>query len=269
MQDYFRILYVSVSAAMGQTQAKNEIDSSISAMTSIVNSTVQKCAPTAAVSQVIEAITKGCKTSNIVIEHIDFSSMASIDVKCAQDAASTADVKTNIQQTAKQMAEAVSQSLNLNPGSTSAQNIARMSMNVATAVTNSTSQIIASAVATSQSIRVPIEGGDVCNIRIAFINMKSMVQSVADGVQKSTQVASAVTALKQAVDQEAKAKQSSLVMLIILAIIIAIAIMGGQTMKPLLYVGVPTVGGLYAWRLYLEKKYQKEQQQNSETFCCV
>lgn len=254
---------------MGQTQAKNEIDNSVSSMSSVVNNTVQKCAPTVSIDQALNIIQKGCKNATATIEDIKLASVAALDVRCAQDATASASVTTDIQQKAKQMAEAVSQALNLNAGSTKAQNIARMSMNVATAITNSTSQIIASAAASSQRITIEQKGGDTCVAKISFVDMSTMTKSIADGVQKSAQVATAVTALKQTVDQEAKAKQSSLILLIILAIIIAIAFMGGETLKPLIYVGVPVLGGLFAYKLYLEKKYKKEAEESgTEGFCC-
>lgn len=254
---------------MGQTQAKNEVKSAISAMSSVVNDVVQKCSPTVAISQVINAVQEGCDTSTIDISNIDFSSFGQINVSCAQTAASSASVQTDIQQKASQMAEAVSQSLNLNPGSTSAQNIMRLSMNVATSITNSTSQIIASAVSSAQQIDLRQNGKSVCSIKLAYINMNAIAKSVADAVQNSTQVANATTALTQVIDQSAKAKQSSMALMIILVIIVVLGLGGSQVMKPALYVGVPVVGGLFAWRLWLDHKYAQADSKETFTGCAA
>lgn len=228
-------------------------------MTSIVNSVVQKCAPTASINQVISAIQQNCENAEINISHIKMRAFASMNVACAQEAASSATTKTSVEQVAKQMAEAISQALSLNPGSTKAQNILNMSMNVSTSILNSTEQIIAAATAASQRIEVRQSDGTKCVANISFVDMDAMLENVARGIQKSKQVSEAVTALRQEADQSAKAKQSSLILLIILAIIIALGIVGGPAVKPLIYVGVPVIGVLTGWRWYLDKKYAQQE----------
>ncbi|MDE2095905.1 MAG: hypothetical protein KGL39_01510 [Patescibacteria group bacterium] len=239
---------------MGSTQAKNIIDNSISSMTSVVNDVVQKCSPTVNISQVISSTQTNCKNAKIHINNVKMRAIGQINLQCAQSAAQSGTVTTQIEQQAKQMAEAISQSLSLNPGSTKAENIMRMSMNVAVAIKNSTEQVIAAAASASQAITNEQSGGETCDILVDFIDMDAMVVNVSKGIQKSEQVATAVSALKQIATQEAIAKQSNMIILLIIAIVIAIGFTGGQAIRPLIYVGVPVLGGTYAWRYYVDRK---------------
>lgn len=253
---------------MGSSHASNIIDNSISAMVDLSNTTSQKCAPVAtSIQQIIADAGKNCPNSTIYIHDIKMGSVARLEVKCAQEASQSAAADVQIQQAAKQMAESVTQALSLNPGSSDAQNIMRMSMNIGIAVKNNISQIIASAAASSQSIITH----DYCNAEIAMIDMSTFSTSLADAAQKTSQVATAVAALKQEAEQIAKAKQESLLgPLIILLIIVAIMFFGpGKALlkyaSPALYVAVP--GGVTYLGYKVYRHYRPADKPKPEGFC--
>lgn len=251
----------------GSVSARNEINNSVSSMTSVVNSVVQDVSPSVNIFQMISAAQRNCKDARFEVKNVKMRAAGQINVKAAQTAVQSATVKTEIEQKARQMAEAISQALSLNPGSTKAENIMRLSMNVGIAINNTTSQVIASAASASQAITADQSGSESCVFIVQFIDMDAMLVNVAKGIQNSTQVADAISALKQAATQEAIAKQSSMILLVIIAIIIAIGFTGGQAIRPLIYVGVPVLGATYAWRYYVDKKAATEKDSNRSTFC--
>lgn len=228
-------------------------------MISVTNEVGQKCTPTISTSQAINVISDKCPGAKVRIHDIKMQSVAMMDVKCMQNASQSADVSAQIEQKAKQMAEAITQALSLNPAGADAENIMRMSLNVAVSVKNSIQQLIASAAASSQSITV--EGA--CDVEIYAVDMSTYTKSLAEGVQKSEQVSKAALALQQAADQIAKAKQESLLgPLLVILIIVAIVFFGpGKAIlkyaEPVLYVAVPagTVwAGYKVYRHFYPKK---------------
>lgn len=209
---------------MGNTTSHNIIDNSISAMISSTDSTSQNCAATASTTQSIDAVTgEDCSSSTIDISNISFSSVGKVNLVCMATVAQQNSVAASIDQVASQMATAVSQSLNLNPGSTEADNISKLSSALGVAVSNQINQNIAAAASASQTINTDGKSkGGVCSQNIHDIEFTSFQTAAAKGVLDATQVASAVADLKQAVDQTAHAKQQS--MLMVLVAIVAIIV---------------------------------------------
>jgi len=245
---------------MGGSHSTNIIDNSVSAMVSVLNTTTQKCAPTVTTDQALNFVQQGCSSSDITITHTRLSAYASVNVSCAQVAVQSADAKAQIDQIAKQMADALSQMLSLNPGSTDATNITRLSANLGLTVQNEASQIIASAVSAAQGITLRQLNGGACSIRLDFVELGALATSIARATQESTAVATATAALKQSVDQTAKAEQQGLLAgLLILVVVVAlviggVALTGGSQvmkyLKPVLAVAIPVAavgGGYYYW----------------------
>lgn len=244
---------------MGSSHASNIIDNSISAMVKVDNNTEQKCAPTISSDQAINAISDGCPGSKIVIHDVKMASTAMMDVKCMQQAAQSGSADIQIAQAAKQMAESLTQALSLNPASSQAENIMRMSMNVGAAIKNNISQIISSAASMRQTITA--EG---CDIEIYAIDMSTFGQTMAEAAQKTSQVAAAILALKQEADQIAKAKQASLMgPLIVILIIIALVFFGPAKVllkyaEPVLYAAVPAAATYASYKVYRYFKPKNE-----------
>jgi preprotein translocase subunit SecE len=131
-------------------------------------------------------------------------------------------VAASIDQVASQMATAVSQSLTLNPGSTEADNISKLSTALGVAVSNQINQNITAAASASQTINTDGKSkGGVCSQNIHDIEFSSFQAAAAKGVLDATQVSSAVANLKQAVDQTAHAKQQSTITTIIIVLVVA------------------------------------------------
>ena len=209
---------------MGNTKSHNIIDNSISAMISSTDSTSQNCAATASTTQSIDASTgEDCSSSTIDISNIKFDSRGKVNLVCMATVTQQNSVSASIDQVATQMATAVSQSLNLNPGSTEADNISKLSSALGVAVSDQINQNIAAAASASQTINTDGKSkGGVCSQNIHDIEFTSFQTAAAKGVLDATQVASAVADLKQAVDQTAHAKEQS--MLMILVAIVAIIV---------------------------------------------
>ena len=225
---------------MGSTQSHNIIDNSISAMVSSVNSASQNCVATASTTQSIDATTgENCEDASIDISNVKFDSKGKVNVVCMATVAQQNSAAAAIDQVASQMATAVSQSLNLNPGSTEADNISKMSQALGVSVSNSVSQSVTAAASSSQTINANARGSGSCAERIHNIDFSSIQDAIAKGVMDSTQVASATADLKQTVDQIAHAKEQSLlaflipiVVGIVLVIVIGMVLRGmAQTKK--------------------------------------
>jgi len=213
---------------MGGSHASNEIDNQVSAMINVANDTGQTCQPVTVQVQDIDFSACG----NINISDTTFGQVSTMDVQCTQQAAQQAYSKTNLDQKAQQMAKALTTGLSLNPGSSDASNIMKLSMSVGEAIHNSAQQLIASATNQAQNFsfnaKCNSQGGG--NINVIDTQFTQFSSSIVQGLQKSKQVASAVTALKQAADQSASAKQSGIFgdfsVFTIIAVVIALAVLG-------------------------------------------
>jgi len=190
---------------MGGSHATNMINNSVSAMINVGNDAGQSCQPISVSTQEIDFSACG----DINISNTTFGQVTTMDVTCTQKAAQDAYSKTNLEQKAKQMASSVTTALSLNPGSSDATNITNLSMSVATAVHNSAQQLISSASNQAQKLSFTTKcGATGGNININNVQFTQYSSSIVKGLQDSKQVASAVTALKQAVDQTASSKQT-------------------------------------------------------------
>jgi hypothetical protein len=197
---------------MGNTTSHNIIDNSISEMISSTDSTSQNCAATASSTQSIDATTgEDCSSSSIDISNVSFNITNKVNLVCMATVTQQNSVAAAIDQVASQMATAVSQSVNLNPGSTEADNISKLSTALGVAVSNQINQNIAAAASSSQTITTDGKSkGGGCSQRIHDIDFTAFQTTAAKGVLTATQVASAVANLKQAVDQTAEGKQQSM-----------------------------------------------------------
>lgn len=207
------------------TQAINKVHQDVSAMTSVVNSVIQKCGSFSEASQTI-SIYQNCKDASVHISHVNMGLMMSLDLKCTQSAKSNQSVSTQINQVAAQMAAAVSGILGLDLSSQEAQNIASMSATVATTIVNSFSQIAESAANANQSIYIT-QKGEKCSVDLRVINFETILQSVTSVVQHSSTIQSAVTALVQTIKQVASAKVRSLVEMLATAFVVLVAVVLG------------------------------------------
>jgi hypothetical protein len=245
-----------------KSSAENIIDNSVSAMVTSVNTAVQSCAPAANISQVLRiAADPSCTDSRVEISNVDLEGVAHMSVDCAQQAAQSASSKTQIDQIAEQMAKAVTQALSLNLASAEASNIMRLSTNVAVAVRNNVSQSIESAAGVSQVIDLKA-----CVVAVKFVKMSAFTESLARAVQGSTQVASAVTELKQAAKQSASAIQESLVgpFLIVVAVVVGAVLLtggklGGEVLRsPAVKYGlIPAAVAYLGYTIYEKQKAKK------------
>jgi len=236
---------------MGGAHASNTINSAVSAMINVGNDAGQACQPISVNLQEIDFSACG----DINISNTKFGQITTMDVNCSQKAAQDAYSKTNLEQKAKQMASSLTTALSLNPGSSEATNITNLSMSVAASVHNSVQQLIASASNQAQKVsfttKCSATGG---NINVNNVQFTQFSSSIVKGLQESKQVASAVTALKQAVDQTAAAKQTGIFgefgSIAVIIVVIALALLGPllrpATTKTGSAIKLALVGGLFA-----------------------
>jgi lipopolysaccharide export LptBFGC system permease protein LptF len=160
----------------------------------------------------------------VVISGNNFGQTSVMDVTCSQKTVQNAFADTKLDQQAEQMAKAVTATLSLNPGSAEANNIMKLSMDVSTAVHNAANQLIAPATNQAQKQLYRLGCGESGTVDISQNQFTQYSKSITKGIQDSNQVASAVTALKQAAKQTASASQSSLLFIVIA--VIAMIVLG-------------------------------------------
>ncbi|CAN5868272.1 hypothetical protein BH23THE1_BH23THE1_26380 [soil metagenome] len=203
---------------MGNVEAKNEVDSAISASVSIMNSSTQKCRTSLDQDQSINV--SGC--THVNIEHVDFGAGGTVDIKCAQDASSTTAIKQQISTRMQQMSKAVNQALDFNPGSSEASNIVRLSEDLSTAVVTSYSQSCLPSVSQNQSVNVkcPTTGGSTANIE--FIDFREFNNSLVTCTQTTSSVNQVAQSIKTIIEQRAIAKVAPIFSLGVIIIILII-----------------------------------------------
>jgi len=191
---------------MGSVQSTNIIDTRINAMISVLNSSTQECSPIVSSSQILSVSSNRCPGKKIDIKNIKMTAKHKMDVNCAAMATQSMDTKISIAQEAKQMAEAISQSLSLNPSSTDAKNIATLSLNLGATIHNISAQTIRPTINVLQKIELDDNCSD---INVTGIDLKSFSKIYAKAIKEDKQVNKAIIDLKQTVEQIAKAKQEN------------------------------------------------------------
>jgi hypothetical protein len=85
---------------------------------------------------------------------MDWSEWASVNVSCAQQVTVSDKIQNDIQAAINQAAKSISQSLNLNPGSTKSKNMTNLTTELSTAITNNFIQNCASQLGQQQSLTI-------------------------------------------------------------------------------------------------------------------
>jgi carbon monoxide dehydrogenase subunit G len=216
----------------GATQSINEVNQTVTEMTQVVSSTIQGCGVFSNVSQVISVYQDCLGSNNVDISHVRFSSLATVDLKCVQSASAQQSVTTAVTQDAQQMATAIAGFLGLDLSSQEAKNIAKLSMDVATSISNSFAQTASAAVSANQGIYIH-QTGQNCNTTLNVISFDSIQDTVVDVIQHTSVVQSAVTNLIQEIKQVASAKVTSILekIAIFVVALVAVVLGGGALLR--------------------------------------
>jgi len=217
---------------MGNVQAKNEVDAAIAVSTSIMNTTLQKCETSLSQNEDIDV--EGCDFTDI--EHVNFDESGTVDIRCVQKSSDSQSIKNQIDTEMTQMAKAVKQAIDANPGSATAENVDRLSEQLGTTIRNTFSQSCLPTVSGSESINVKCPATKGGTAIIKWINFKELADSTTKCTQEATSVQVVSNAIKTIIDQTAVAKEAPLislgvVVLIIVAIILFMVMGGGKAMS--------------------------------------
>jgi len=258
---------------MGGSHAKNVVDQHLSTMINVDQSSSQDCSPSTTIDQGIWAETPitGCpEGSSIEISGITFNATSTVSVACALKAIQDSSASATIDAKIKQMAEAVTQALSLNPAKAEAENISRLTAAIGTNIKQAIKQTSNPSSAISQSI---IEKKH-CDTKIRDNTFNAASTMIVSSIMDSQSVSKAVADLKTAVDQSAKAKQESLfAILAIIAVIVIVIFLGGgkkglagtpgkpgakmvALMTKILVIALIGCGGYFGYNYY--KKQQEE-----------
>jgi hypothetical protein len=193
---------------MGNTTAKNEVESAMKTVASDYTS-------------IYDGTYVSCNASNTV--DLDNCTAGYIDINlnnsCSVDSSfnSTVQVQNQVQQCLSseisQLADAMSQNLTLNPGSTTAENITSQSMSAVDQIKNNITQNCTSSVAGNNTVKC-LDGS---NIGTLIVNANDMNKSVSNCISNDEIINTSTQSLKSIIDQHSKAVQKNAIFWVIIA----------------------------------------------------
>lgn len=233
---------------MGNVEAKNILENTIDQSLVILNQTTQQCETP--LIQSIGVNISGC--SNVILSDFTLRQTGEFNIECATAASSTNEIESTISTQFTQASEAINQSLNLNPGSTSAENITSLMQKLSTSITSTYSQeCIASTIQTQQVNVTNCTGPDGGTVRLERFNFEQISKGTATCTQETDAVSSIKSQVENIIDQSAKAElQNALgpILIIIVLVIIVIIIFYTQGASMIIYVvlfAVVIIGGYF------------------------
>lgn len=198
---------------MGGVQAKNYLDNNIQSTIKSINSVSQHCLTTD--HQNIKIDVSNC-SGNVVFKG-NWKQAAVLEQNCKQSAQVSNSQQANIVNSLAQTAQAISQNLSFNPGSTDAANMIMNSIQLSETIKNEFQQNCN--IATNQSFdanisNCPASGGKGGNVYIAP-NVSQTVESILNCIQNSSAVNSQIASIKSTISQSASAAQENTLWVIV------------------------------------------------------
>jgi hypothetical protein len=202
---------------MGGVLSQNTINDAVNFMVQTVNTTSQDCKQILDESNITDI--EGSTFQNITI-NVGSGQNLAVDIQCAQNASATNNINSSLQQDISQLATAINQNLNLNPGSTEASNVLNLLTNLSVITQNTYQQeCVTNAVENISTIILNTKGD---NLNISD-NAQQTLNSIANCTQQTVTDNQITTSLIQQITQSATAKvENALGLLFILLTIIAI-----------------------------------------------
>lgn len=200
---------------MGNSTAKNIVNSSINAMISVATNVVQDCSVDNRQQQNVEVFNCG----SVVIQDLSINQALSVDVTCIQRSTANNVIDQQLQEIARQTATAVNNNLNLT-GTAEADNITNLTLNLATAIRNSAQQNCATKITTDQSFRV--ECGNIPTERptvISGVNNRNAGTIITNCLQTDVTVNNIKQTLYNIIDQTASSTVENSITLIAFVLI--------------------------------------------------
>ena len=236
---------------MGNTTSTNTIEEAIASTMNVYTNNTINCAGQTGNSQTYAADgAKGATVSGLNLKQTAVSKL-----KCMQSTKISNDIQNKVDQQLTQAAASMSQSLNLNPGDTSANNMISNSVTLATDITNTVTMNCVPKTLNTIDVEAKSKDG-VATIK--DITADQTASLLANCVQSATVDNKALNDIKTQTDQTAKAVEQSVagVLYAIAAIIVALGILflaGGGTIVKIIVVCI--IFGMVALGItYIVKK---------------
>lgn len=214
---------------MGNSTAKNIINSGTSAMISVATNVVQNCSVNNDQQQSVNISNCGL----VVIENLSINQALDITVDCIQSSVSTNNLDQQLTQIAQQMATAVNNNLNIT-GSSTAENVTTLTQELAIAIKNSSQQNCATQITTGQTFNVAC--GDIPTSRptiVSGVNNRNAGTIITNCLQTDVSVNNIKQTLYNIIDQSASStveNSITAIMFVLVGFIIAyILIQRGYT----------------------------------------
>lgn len=221
---------------MGNTLATNTVNQAIQNSLNIFNQASQNC--NGNVKQQIDITLDAC--GDVTLKNWDLTQNSSLKVNCVQNANITSEQKMSITDQFVQTAKSISQSVDFNPGTTEANNLVAICMNLAENISNVVSQKCD--LSNNQVVNFNVNAGGVTtgciapnskgtnrqyggNIDIVGYMINQASDAQLNCATTQTSVASQVSQIKTMISQKATATvENALWPLVILVIGVAFAI---------------------------------------------
>lgn len=229
---------------MGNAYASNTVNDTIDELNESIFSATQSCNQT--LQQLEELDIKNIHDFDF--KGINFSEVGSTSMSCVADSTTQNNIQASMNTQIQQISKAVNQSLNLNPGSTEAQNNLKLLTQLKDVVYNSFVENCSAAITQSEIITIT----DSANVDFGLINFSEAASNVLSCTQKSQAVSDMKTQITQQISQTATATVQSFLGQIFLILLMVVVIIGmiefGSVIKIIVIIVV--LVGLYfllAW----------------------
>lgn len=201
---------------MGNAYASNVVNNVVEAFFNVMTNITQDCSTQMLASQILQIE----NSQNVVVNHVNFQQWFDIDLNCLQSSDTTVDIKNQIDQTIEQLSTAINQSLNLNPGSTTAQNIVNLITKIGYNISQTYLQDCSANLQGVQAIFIRKSS----NILVQYVNFSQTINVMRSCVMNTNSLIALQNQLRQQISQTATAKVQGLLdgLLQMLAIILVI-----------------------------------------------
>ncbi|QPB44491.1 putative myristoylated membrane protein [Medusavirus stheno T3] len=241
---------------MGIAQSSNYVDQHINDAITSINSAVQTTRQESSAGQQI-VVDDQCGNKDIFISHNNFKIDGTYSISGAQKAASSNNVKSQVDASMKQLADSVEGALGV--GWASANNVTKLTEDIAVSLKNETTLNCIASQAVNQGIWVRTGGAcaDKTVVDVTYNDFDQTSNAMVNCMQDVMDSNYTVQTLKSKIDQTASATVEGLLgpfMLIIIVLILIVGggMMGGEKMLTspafiVLLVIVILIYGIYAW----------------------
>lgn len=201
----------------GKTLSTNSVNQSVDVFTNIINEAYQQCTGSNVQSQIVSI--SGNVGSVINVNNVSFTQSAQTYSMCEQTGSFLTDIQQNISQNSDQVAKAIQSGFSILPGTSEADNIANLTTQIATEISNT--YVNDCTFSTNQTQLLNIANNVNSNVNVDNVTFNQSMEVVNTCISQNSTVTNLSQQIAQAVDQSAKSKSIG-----ILGIIAAVLVLG-------------------------------------------